>query len=254
MRLVFSISLLTCFIFSACSPSPKSTTDTVEKNNSGVDILNLAIAQHGGTRYDSAFYQFEFRGNTYTFHNQGDNYVYTKTTLNDTDTIVDVLSNTDFKRSINQIEVAVSDSEKTQYSEGINSVIYFATLPYKLNDPAVQSTYAGEQTIKGKNYDMIRVTFSAENGGADFEDAYQYWINKNNHTVDYLAYNYKVNGGGVRFRSAYNPRIIEGVYFQDYINFKAPVGTPLDSLALMYEQNTLEELSRIETEKVLSLH
>ena len=62
-----------------------------------------------------------------------------------------------------------------------------------------------------------------------------------------------MSGGGVRFRSAYNSRKVGGIIFQDYINFKAAVGTPLANLPKLFEQGKLKELSRIETKNVVQL-
>ena len=69
-----------------------------------------------------------------------------------------------------------------------------------------------------------------------------------------MAYSYSVNDGGVRFRSAYNPRTIDGIRFQDYINWEAPVGTPLKDLPALFEKDKLKELSRIETVDVRNLN
>jgi hypothetical protein len=52
------------------------------------------------------------------------------------------------------------------------------------------------------------------------DDELHYWINKDTHKIDYLAYSCQVNDGGVRFRSAFNTRVA-GVTFQDYINYEA---------------------------------
>jgi hypothetical protein len=255
MRLAHSLLLACLIILGSCLNNNNTTEElSKSKDDHGKTALQKAIKQHGGELYDSAYYQFEFRNKIYTFHNQGNQYTYTRTQTTEGDTILDTLCDEGFKRWINNVEQTLSDSNVTLFSESLNSVIYFATLPHKLTDPAVNTHYLGTQTIKAKTYNMVQVTFAQENGGTDFEDTYLYWINKADNTIDYLAYNYTVNDGGVRFRSAYNRRIIEGIYFQDYINFKAPVGTPLDSLTLMYEQNSLEELSRIETEKVVSLN
>ena len=111
-------------------------------------------------------------------------------------------------------------------------------------------TFTSEEKHAVENYDVIEVTFKQEGGGKDFEDQYYYWINKKSHTMDYLAYNYKVNGGGVRFRSSYNRRNVGGIIFQDYINYKAEVGTPLKDLPTLYENDKLKEVSRIDTENV----
>ena len=69
--------------------------------------------------------------------------------------------------------------------------------------------------------------------------------------MDYLAYSYETDGGGIRFRAAYNPREINGLRFQDYVNYK-PQGldVALKDLDYLYEQGSLIEVSKIELENV----
>jgi hypothetical protein len=148
------------------------------------------------------------------------------------------------------MELSEKDIEK--YTGALNSVIYFATLPHKLKDDAVHKKYIEEITINGSNYDVIEITFSQEGGGEDFDDEYYYWINQDTRKIEYLAYNYQVNGGGVRFRQAFNTRVVEGITFQDYINYKAPVKTPLKELPVLFEQGKLKELSKIITENIVN--
>ena len=233
------------------SPSEKSTQELNAENTHS--IVNEAIKAHGGILYNSAYYQFVFRGKTYTFNNK-EGYTYTVEAKDSVGNhIVDSLLNGNFKRYVNGVKIDLSDKDVAKYSNALNSVIYFATLPYKLNDAAVQKEYVGETTIKGEDYDVIKVTFGKERGGTDFDDIFMYWINKKSHYINFLAYSYNVNDGGVRFRSAYNPRTIDGIRFQDYINWEAPVGTPLEQLPSMFEKGQLKELSRIETEDVQNL-
>jgi len=97
------------------------------------------------------------------------------------------------------------------------------------------------------------VTFDQEGGGVDHEDVYVYWVHKQDMTVDYLAYSYQVNGGGVRFRSAYNRRKIGGIIFQDYINYKHDKDTPVSSLDALYETGKLTELSKIELKNIKTI-
>ena len=122
-----------------------------------------------------------------------------------------------------------------------------------MKDKSVNKKHVGKTSIKEKNYDVVQVTFDKEGGGKDHDDQYHYWINDETHLIDYLAYNYTVNKGGVRFRSAYNTRSIDGIIFQDYINYKAPVGTPLINLPKLYEADQLKQLSLIKTENVVKL-
>ena len=154
---------------------------------------------------------------------------------------------------VNGKETHLSNKDIAKYSEALNSVVYFATLPHKLTDKAVNKTFEGTTTIKGQPYEILGVAFDEVGGGTDFDDKFYYWIHEESKTVDYLAYSYSTNDGGVRFRSAYNPRVLGGIRFQDYINFEAPIGTPLKTLPVLYENGQLKELSRIITEDISPL-
>ena len=228
---------------STCNKSPITLTKAEQ-------VIIDCINAHGGDRYKDAYFKFEFRDKVYTFKTNRDLYEYTVRFEKDGQTIYDFMSNEEFRRSINGKEAQLSQKEKETYGESLNSVIYFATLPFKLLDDAVIKNYIGETKIKEQNYDIVEITFQEEGGGKDFDDTFHYWINQETKNVDYLAYNYSVNKGGVRFRSAYNKRVIGGVLFQNYVNYKADVGTPLKELPTLWEEGKLKELSKIETENV----
>lgn len=217
------------------------------------DLLNKALKAHGGKKYKKAHYQFVFRDKVYRFKNNKDSYHYSVRKTTNGAQVFDQLSNGDFSRSINGLESTLGKKEMMGASSGLNSVIYFATLPYKLLDPAVNLAHGGSTTINGVAYELLQVTFDKEGGGVDHDDQFIYWIRKDNHRIDFLAYNYQVNGGGVRFRAAYNTRDVGGILFQDYVNYKAPVGTPLADLPRLYEKEELKKLSVIATESVVKL-
>lgn len=255
MLIVFClITVLSCNL-----KNKKTTQQTIEKNTKTIHptkaqvIINKAMTAHGGNLYNTAEYAFNFRGNKYTFKNNGKNYKYVRRSFLGDSLIEDILENKTFSRTINSKPIALSTKDISIHKGALNSVIYFATLPNKLNDKAVNKTYIGETNIKGKNYTIIEITFNKKNGGKDHDDEFYYWINKDTNKIDYLAYNYRVNNGGVRFRSAYNVRVIGGITFQDYINYKAKVGTPLNELPILYEAGKLEELPKIKTENIINL-
>ena len=138
-----------------------------------------------------------------------------------------------------------------RYSGSVNSVHYFSVLPFGLNDPAVKKKFLKEATVKGKQYYKIEVRFSEEGGGEDFDDVFIYWIGKEDFLLDYLAYSYRVNGGGMRFREATNKRIVNGIRFVDYNNYKAKnASTKLENLDKAFENSTLNKLSEINLENV----
>ena len=228
----------------------KATPKIVDK---ATQVLQETMKAHGGELYDQANYEFVFRDKKYRFKNDGNAYVYEVESTKDGKTTRDVLDNGKFSRTINTKPVELSEKKIAGATGAVNSVIYFATLPHKLNDAAVNKSFVEETTIKGQKYDVLKVTFSQEGGGEDFDDEYHYWINQATKKIDYLAYNYQVNGGGVRYRRAYNTRVVDGITFQDYINYKAPVGTALKDLPALYEKDELKELSKIETQQIINL-
>lgn len=260
MKNVLISSLLTALFFGCQAaddkilPETKDTeviTTPASKEMTLADkLLAKSFTAHGGELYTTANYRFVFRDKSYTFKNDGTSSVYTRTADKDGVVTKDVLDNGNLTRTIDGQPVELSEKDQAKYGESVNSVIYFATLPHKLLDPAVNLELVGTTAIKGQQYDQLKINFDAEGGGTDHDDNFLYWINQKTGHIDYLAYDYKTSGGGVRFRSAYNPRVVGGILFQDYINFKAEIGTTLVDLAELYEAGKLKELSRIETEGV----
>lgn len=235
----------------ACSSS-KTSVNTASLSKSEKIIYSSYLA-HGGEKYEDAHYSFIFRGNEYQFKNKDEEFSYSSKKEKDGSITRDNMTNETVTRiqDGNKIELSTKKAGAIAYS--LNSVIYFATLPHKLLDPAVNSQYQGETTILDHVYHVVEVHFDQEGGGKDYEDSYYYWINKKTNLIDYLAYNYKVNGGGARFRKAYNTRTVGGIIFQDYTNYKADYDTPLADLPKLYEQDKLKVLSEIKTEKVKKL-
>ncbi len=174
-------------------------------------------------------------------------YTYTRSFQDSVGVVYDVLINSnDFKRTVDDYDVVLTEEWKKRYGNSVNSVLYFFQIPYVLNDPAARKFYLGEVMINGKSYHIIKVTFNEEDGGKDFEDEFRYWINQETKLVDYLAYNYLTDGGGTRFRQAINRREVDGLVVQDYINYKANEKFPLlDDLPRLFEKDSLIELSRI---------
>lgn len=255
-----------CFLFFttfflACSPAvdnadestiPEVAKATEETEDLATRVIKQAIERHGGDRYDHSFIEFDFRDRHYTSRRNDGRFMYERIfTDEEGRPIRDVLSNDGFHREINGEQVAISAKDSSAYSNSVNSVLYFVQLPYFLMDPAVYRTYLGETTIKGEPYHEVKVTFSKEGGGKDFEDEFVYWIHQDNHTLDYLAYNYLTDGGGARFREAYNVRTVEGIRFADYINYKpAEDAREVAIFDSLFEAGKMKEVSRIDSKNI----
>jgi len=240
------IRILTAGIFltlAACSAPTSSDPQ---------QIVDLSIKSHGFDQLANKKISFTFRKKNYEVQRSNGKYVYTRTYKDSLGVVSDVLVNSGaISRKINNNLVSLNKKDASIAMEAVNSVLYFFQLPYGLNDQAVNKKHQGTEEMNGITYDLISVTFAQDGGGADFQDEYLYWISQKDHTIDYLAYNYIVNGGGVRFRQAINRRTINGMVFQDYVNFKPDSKkTPLQELSKLFVQGKLKELSRIISEDV----
>ena len=237
---VFFISIILA-ISSCVTPEPTAQT-----------IIDQAIETAGGKRYQEAIIDFDFRDFHYKISRQDGKYQMERIKQDLKGRIRDVLNNDGFFRELNGTVVDVPDSMAAKYSNSINSVFYFALLPYGLNDAAVNKAYLGSTNLNDQTYHKIRVFFDEEGGGTDHDDVFIYWINAETNAVDFLAYEYHVHGGGMRFRQAYNPRIVDGIRFVDYINYKPEEegSVPLEALDAAFAKGELTELSRIELKNV----
>lgn len=215
-------------------------------------ILQKSIAAHGLDKIDGRTISFDFRDKSYSMNRSGDNWIYTRSFQDSAGFIQDSLINSSvFSRKLDGNEVSVSEEWQGKYGSSVNSVLYFFQVPLVLGDPAAIKEYLGETVIRGNSYDLIKVTFEQENGGEDFEDQFIYWFERESGLIDYIAYNYQTEGGGTRFREAFNRREIDGLLTQDYINWKPDSKfPPLESLPRLLEQDSLKELSRIENKNV----
>ena len=229
---------------------PETTDRTPSKAQ---QIIDQAIVAHGAAKVANSRIEFDFRGRHYVSNREGGVFTYERifTDTSSGEKIRDVLNNNGFFREVDGRRVDLSARDSAAYANSVNSVIYFALLPYYLNDPAVEKEYLGETTIKGESYHEVKITFRQEGGGKDFQDEFIYWIHRERHTMDYLAYNYDTDETGARFREAYNIRTVGGIRFADYINYKPKEETmKVATFDDLYGQNQLEELSRIELENV----
>lgn len=236
--------LILILLFGSCAEENKNLTAN--------EIVDKAIENAGGTRYENAEIDFTFRNREYkSFRDGGKFRLERKMKDSLGNTIHDVLDNEGLERFVNDSAVKVHDSLVGPIGNSVNSVHYFVHLPFGLNAGAAQKELIGKDSIAGREYYEVKVTFAENGGGTDHEDEYMYWVDTQNFEVDYLAYNFEENDGGVRFRKAFNHRIIEGIRFVDYENYKYDeISFPLKDLDSLYEKRELDLLSVIETKDV----
>ena len=240
MRPISPILLLPLFIACTEAPSPDPQA-----------IINATIQAHGGDRFDASTIDFDFRGTHFTvMHDQGV-FSYARSYRDSVGQVRDVLYNDGFFREINGNVTVLSKRMRQILQGSVNSVVYFALLPFKLDDPSVKKRYLGQETMNGQRYHKVEVTFTRDSGGVDWNDVFVYWIHKDNNGMDYLAYLYHVNGGGTRFREAHNIRTVEGIRFTDYRNYKAEAeDLPLEEYGRAFNEGGLVKVSDVDIENI----
>jgi hypothetical protein len=219
-------------------------------------VVDKAIAAHGGAAYERLDVQFSFRGQCFSVHrNDGAFAYYRKTVDNNGNSIVDTLTNEGFIHfNAAQVPDSIRQKSRNAAYSTTNSVVYFALLPYGLNDPAVVKEYLGEVALQGKQYHKVQVTFLQENGGDDYEDRFVYWFDKDDCSMDYMAYAYHTNGGGLRLRVATGREEVAGVMWQQYDNYEAPTGISVVALDSLFECGELKKLSEIRLDNLAPTH
>jgi len=200
-------------LLTACTPGPPDAEALIDKS----------IAAHGMDLLDEASVSFTFRDEGFVIDRDGGQFAYTRTYEDDEGRRVeDTLSNDGLTRTVDGEPVDIPEDERDSAVTAVNSVVYFALLPYFLQDPAVQPRYLGTDTVRTQPYHQVEVTFAEEDGGLDHEDRFIYWFHPDDHTMDYLAYYFHTNDGGSRLRIAENMQMVEGIRFQDYGNYEVP--------------------------------
>lgn len=205
--------LITASLMSCKDDQPKTAQQIIDKTIE-TSRVNLLL---------NSELSFDFRDYHYKAKRNDGQFVLERMKKDSIEFINDILSNDGFNRFIDQELINIPDSMALKYSESVNSVHYFSVLPLGLNDAAVNKKRLEDISIKGKEYYKIEITFDQEGGGVDFEDVFVYWIQKETFSIDYMAYLFHVNGGGVRFREVSKQHLIKGIRLANYNNYK-----PLD--------------------------
>lgn len=215
------------------------------------EIIDKSIEYSKLNEIENATISFNFRKNSYEATRKNGTFELVRVIKNDSVNTKDILSNDSFKRFVNDSLVELSEKDKNRYSNSVNSVHYFSVLPLGLNDKAVQKKLLEPVIIKGKEYYKVRVTFTEEGGGEDFDDVFIYWFAKDSFQLDYLAYKYHTNGGGVRFRDVKEEKVVKGIRFVNYNNYK-PLDKDIDFYTIdnLYKEGKLKKLSEIVLEDI----
>lgn len=249
MRQILLILIFVSFL--SCEDEEKR--QTVQEAQEIEEIIEKTIEVAGGENYKKATISFNFRENTYKSERNGLEFSLEKQSTEGLDSIRDMVSNSGFQRYVNDSLRIIPDSLLVRLNKEIKTVHYFAHLPYGLDNRGLNKELLEEARIEGEPYYQLKMSFGQRASGVAGHDEFLYWIHKEDFTLDYLAYKFVEEEEGIRFRAAFNPRVINGIRFVDYRNYTFRNSeTGLSELDELYENDKLELLSTIET-KILEV-
>lgn len=242
MKIVFASALIVFFI--SCKTNEKKT-------QTAQSVIDKSIEASGGNLHIKNRTSFVFRERKYVSVPKNNGFELSRVYIQDSLEIKDIKYGEGVKRFVDGSIVKLHDTLSKAYANSVNSVHYFSKLPFGLNDTAVRKKSLENVILNGKEYYKVQVTFQEDGGGDDFDDVYVYWINTKTYLPDFLAYSFTVNGGGSRFRVAFNERYINGIRFVDYENYKPKNAEyPVQNLDSLYINKELELLSTIELKEI----
>lgn len=245
--LVLSFIGTVMLVLGGCQSSPAPSADAV---------IDSARAAHGSSTLNQATVTFGFRGDAYRLRLNDGQFHYRRAFTDSLDrSVTEGLTNEGPYRVIEGDTTNLDADGRAAVDTNVNSVAYFTLLPAPLDDPGVQSSYRGRDTIDGAPYHRVQVTFRQEDGGRDWEDVFLYWFHTDTYAMDYFAYAYGLGSEedtGTRFREAYNHRRRGGVQFADYYNYTADTLAPdqMERYPDLWARDALQEVSRVALDSV----
>src|SRR5690554_1466092 len=254
------IVLAVLVLFDACTTEPEvknisgaPNAEVLQEDLTLEAIIDSVYHKYGSERINTASIYFDFRDFKYAYEQDKAGLKRSRKFTNDKgEEVYDVWQGNDLARTINGKQVQLTEKDEKAYINSMNSVFYFAFLPKALKDPAVNTELLDEVEIKGKMYYKIKVTFDEQGGGDDFHDIFLYWIGIEDYSMDYFAYQYFTEGGGVRFREVIGKREVGGICFQDYFNY-GPKEDMMDdyiNVDSYFSANGLKVVSEIKLENI----
>ena len=113
----------------------------------------------------------------------------------------------------------ISPDQEQKWRDWVMARVYFALLPFRLQDPSVRYQDLGLVDWADRSLHRVKVTFET-GSSSDASDEFMYWFDPQTSRLELFAYTYENSDGsqGMRFRRLSNYRRIGGLLFFDQEN------------------------------------
>ncbi|MEM7585700.1 MAG: DUF6503 family protein [Acidobacteriota bacterium] len=219
-----------------------------------LEIVDRAIAFHGGDLYTSRATRLDLCSKSGCFQvdaaMDGDRFDY-RVRRETEETRLEVRStNETLEVWRDGVQVEIEAARAQGYRDWAMARVYFCFLPFRLNDPSVLKQDLGLVEWQGRKLHKVKVTFDA-GSSTDASDEYVYWFDPESARLEYFAYSYDDNGGGLRFRRAVNHRRVGGILFFDQENLGSEdAELSVDALDAEVVHDRLRQISTVRLENI----
>ncbi len=217
-------------------------------------IVDRAIEHHGGEIYRHSETELDLCSKSGCFRLvtrvDGDRWVYTVSGRSGGSQLRVHSAHDALVVSRNGVEESVEAGKGQRYRDWAMARVYFCFLPFRLNDPSVYKQDLGVVDWNGRRLHKVKVTFEAGTS-TDAGDGYMYWFDPETARLEYFAYSFETDGGGLRFRRAVRHRRIGGVLFFDQENLGVDgPGLSVDAIDAAYVRDSLRQISTVRLEGI----
>ncbi len=219
-----------------------------------LDIVDRAIAYHGGDAYQTSRTELDLCSKSGCFHLvaevDGGRFDY-RVSRETAESAIEVRSTNDTLEVVRDgANVDVEAAKAQSYRDWAMARVYFCFLPFRLNDPSVIQQDLGLVDWDGRKLHKVKVTFEADSS-TDASDEFMYWFDPDTARLEFFAYSYDNNGGGLRFRRAVHHRRIGGILFFDQENLGTEdADISVDDLDAAVVRDRLRHISTVRLEAI----
>lgn len=210
--------LVVSLVFTFSSPSLATAEDKVER----LSIVDRAIEHHGGALSSGSVTELETCSlsgcSSVRATVDGGLFEYVvRGKVRDAERRVRA-TNDEVELWLDGRPVPVAGHEAQAMRDWAMARVYFAFLPYRLNDPGVWKEDLGLETWEGRDLHKVKVSFTPESS-THADDEYLYWFDPETAELVQFAYSYSTSNEGLRFRRLFNARRVGGILFADQENW-----------------------------------
>lgn len=162
-----------------------------------------------------------------------------------------IATNDSLRHWADGVEQAVeSPADEQSLRDWATARLYFAFLPFRLNDPGVRQHDLGLESWGGRDLHKVKITFRA-GSSSDAQDEFLYWFDPETSRLEQFAYSYDGSPGGLRFRTLEDYRRVGGILFSDQSNLGIEGdGLSVDQITPDYVASALRLISRVRLEEI----